>query len=108
MVSLALHNMLRTKSSESYTPAGLVDFEILNGNLIQGEWHECSIRNFPLFDVKTVEDKVYLESKFDKNCVIVLMDQVKSHGSSMLIEEARTKISYFFLKCTLKTTKQKK
>ena len=42
MVSLALHNMLRTKSSESYTPTGFVDFEIPNGNVIQGEWRECS------------------------------------------------------------------
>ena len=35
----------------------------------------------PFFNEKTVEDKVYLESKFDKNCVIILMDQVKSHGN---------------------------
>ena len=28
--------------------------------------------------------------------------------SSILIEEVRTKISYFFRKCTLKKTKQKK
>ena len=28
--------------------------------------------------------------------------------SSILIEETRTKTSYFFLKCTLKKTKQKK
>ena len=35
----------------------------------------------PSFNEKTVEDKVYLESKFDKNCVIILMDQVKSHDN---------------------------
>ena len=37
VASLALHNMLRTKSSESYIPTGFVDFEIPNGNVIQGE-----------------------------------------------------------------------
>ena len=37
MASLALHNMLRTKSRESYTPTGFVDFEIPNGNIIQRE-----------------------------------------------------------------------
>ena len=45
MVSLALHNMLRTKSSESYTPTGFVDSEIPNGNVIQGEWRDCSTPN---------------------------------------------------------------
>ena len=45
MASLALHNMLRTKSSKSYTPTGFVDFEIPNGNVIQGEWRECSTPN---------------------------------------------------------------
>ena len=45
IASLALHNMLRTKSSESYTPTGLVDFEIPNGNVIQGEWRECLTPN---------------------------------------------------------------
>ena len=37
MASLALHDMLRTKSSESYTPTGFVNFEIPNGNVFQGE-----------------------------------------------------------------------
>ena len=46
MASLALHNMLRTKSSESYTPTGFVDLEIPNGNVIQGEWRECLTPNF--------------------------------------------------------------
>ena len=41
MASLALHNMLRIKSSESYTPTRFVDFEIPNGYVIQGEWCEC-------------------------------------------------------------------
>ena len=79
MASLALHKMHHTKLSESCTPTGFVDFEIRNGNVIQGEWRECSI--LLLFNVKTVEDKVYLGSKFEKNCVIILMDQVKSHGN---------------------------
>ena len=35
----------------------------------------------PLFNVKTVEDKVYLENKSDKSCVIILMGQVKSRGN---------------------------
>ena len=48
MASLALHNMLRTKSSKSYTPTGFVDFEIPNGNIIQREWREFSSPNLAL------------------------------------------------------------
>ena len=39
LASLALHNMLRTKSSESYTPPGYAD-EIVNDTLIDGSWRE--------------------------------------------------------------------
>ena len=46
LVSLALHKMLRTKSSESHTPTGFVDFEIPNSNIFQGEWRECLTANF--------------------------------------------------------------
>ena len=45
MASLALPNTFCIKSSESYTPTGFVDFEIPNGNVIQGERGECSIPN---------------------------------------------------------------
>ena len=80
MANLALHNMLRTKSSESYTPTSFADFEIPNGNVMENGVNAQHLI-LPLFNVKTVEDKVYLESKFDKNCVIILMDQVKSLGN---------------------------
>ena len=43
--SLAIRNMFRTKSSESCTPIGSVDFEISNGNVIRREWRECSTPN---------------------------------------------------------------
>ena len=36
MASLALHNMLLSKSQESYTPPGFIDFEIENGDLVPG------------------------------------------------------------------------
>ena len=39
MASLALHNMLRTKSSESYTPLGFIDTET-NDGVIEGAWSE--------------------------------------------------------------------
>ena len=45
LASLALHNMLRTKSSESYTPTGFIDFEIENGNVIPGSWREDGMLN---------------------------------------------------------------
>ena len=45
MASLALPNMLRTKSSQSYTPTGFIDFEVANGNVVQGGWRECSTPN---------------------------------------------------------------
>lgn len=45
MMTLALHNMFLTKLSESYNATGFVDFKIPNGNVIQGEWHACSIPN---------------------------------------------------------------
>ena len=81
MASLALHNMLRTKLSESYTPTGFADFEIPNGTVIQENGVNAQHLIFPLFNVKTLEDKVYLESKSSKNCVIILMEQAKPHGN---------------------------
>ena len=44
MASIALHNTLRTKSSESYTPHGSVDNET-KGTAIEGTWCECSTPN---------------------------------------------------------------
>ena len=36
MASLALHNLLRTKSRESYTPIGNIDFENDTGEIVEG------------------------------------------------------------------------
>lgn len=36
----------------------------------------------PLFNIKTVKELVYLGSKFYKNCVTILVAQVKSHGNA--------------------------
>ena len=36
MTSLALHNLLRTKSRESFTPIGNIDFETETGEIIEG------------------------------------------------------------------------
>ena len=40
MASLVLHNLLRTKSRESYTPIGSIDFENETGEVIEGTWHQ--------------------------------------------------------------------
>ena len=40
MASLALHNLLRTKSRESYTPIGSIDFENDTGEIVEGTWHQ--------------------------------------------------------------------
>ena len=52
MASLALHNMLRTKSSESYTPVGFIDTET-NDGIIEGTWREGTAPNLaPLPDMR--------------------------------------------------------
>ena len=52
MVSLALHNMLRSKSSESYTPVGFIDTET-NDGVIEGVWREGTAPNLaPLEDMR--------------------------------------------------------
>ena len=43
MASLALHNMLRTKSAQSYTPLGFIDQEDENSNFIPGDWRTNSL-----------------------------------------------------------------
>ena len=40
MASLALHNLLRTKSRESYTPIGSIDFENDTGEIVEGTWRQ--------------------------------------------------------------------
>ena len=40
MASLVLHNLLRTKSRESYTPIGSIDFENETGEVIEGTWNQ--------------------------------------------------------------------
>ena len=42
MASLALHNMLHTKSSESYTPGGFIDQEGESGEVLPGNWRQDS------------------------------------------------------------------
>lgn len=42
MAALALHNILRLKSRDSYTPKGSVDEIQNNGSLLQGEWRKNS------------------------------------------------------------------
>ena len=44
VASLAHHNMLRTKSSESYTPVGFIDTET-NYGVIEGTWREYNAPN---------------------------------------------------------------
>ena len=55
MASLALHNMLRTKSAyykTSYTPVGFIDTE-LNCGIIEGTWREGTAPNLaPLPDMR--------------------------------------------------------
>ena len=52
MASLALHNMLRTKSSESYTPVGFIDTET-NDGIIEGTWRKGTAPNLtPLEDMR--------------------------------------------------------
>ena len=46
MANLALHNMLRTKSTESYTPVGFIDSET-NDGIIEGTWREGTAPNLP-------------------------------------------------------------
>ena len=38
MASLVLHNLLRTKSRESYTSIGSINFENKTGEIIEGTW----------------------------------------------------------------------
>ena len=52
MASLALHNMLRTKSTESYTPVGFIDTET-NDGAIEGTWREGTAPNLaPSEDIR--------------------------------------------------------
>ena len=39
MASLPLHNIVRTKTSESYTPVGFIDTET-NDSVIEGTWRK--------------------------------------------------------------------
>ncbi len=41
LAALVLHNLLRTRSSESYTPTGFAD-EIEDGNVVDGQWRSTS------------------------------------------------------------------
>ena len=40
MASLVLHNLLRAKSRERYTPIGSIDFQNETGEVIEGTWHQ--------------------------------------------------------------------
>lgn len=43
LASIALHNMLRTKSRESYTPPGFIDEVSINGEMTEGEWRNYTV-----------------------------------------------------------------
>lgn len=43
LATLVLHNMLRSISSESYTPDGFLDAEKENGDVMEGEWRQESL-----------------------------------------------------------------
>ena len=49
MASVALDNMLSSKSSESYTPVGFIDTET-NGCIIEGTWREGTAPNLALLE----------------------------------------------------------
>ena len=55
---LHLHNVLRTKSSESYTPVGFNDTETNNGTIV-GMWGEGSAPN-----LASSEDMQYERTSF--------------------------------------------
>ena len=38
LATLSLYNMLREKSTDTYMPAGYVDFEVEGGDIIPGAW----------------------------------------------------------------------
>ena len=40
MASLTLHNQLKTKSRESYTPIGSIGFENDTGEIVEGTWRQ--------------------------------------------------------------------
>ena len=44
MTSLVFHNMLRTESEETYTPAGFLDTDN-NGNITQESWRDYATPN---------------------------------------------------------------
>ena len=49
MASLAVHNMLRTKSSESNTPVSFIDTET-NDGVIEGTWRKRTASNLALLE----------------------------------------------------------
>lgn len=54
-MSLAVHSIFCTKSIESYTPKGFIDFKIPNVNVIQGECQEYLIPKSAPFQCKNGE-----------------------------------------------------
>lgn len=68
MASLALHNMLRTKSRESYTPAGFVDQEN-EGVVVGGSWRDTSAPNIvPLQPAPPSRKNASAEAVREKFC----------------------------------------
>ena len=49
MASVALDNMLSSKSSESYTPVGFINTKT-NGGIIEGTWREGTAPNLALLE----------------------------------------------------------
>ena len=61
MTTLALHNLVRSKSRESSTPQGSVDEIQRNGSLLQGELHGNYITNL---DRVAVRKQLECQKKF--------------------------------------------
>ena len=51
LATLALHNMLRDISADTYTPDGFIDMETDDGEVQLGSWREESLIDFVLHDL---------------------------------------------------------
>ena len=68
MASLALHSMLRTKLSESYTPVSFIDTET-NDGVIEGTWRVGTAPNFaPLEDMQYGRTSLAVKDIRQKRC----------------------------------------
>ena len=82
LASLVLHNMLRTKSVESYTPADFTDEATEEHTLLEGQWriHNTPTILKPLPDVRGTTRK-NVRKKYVIYLLIVFSDPVKYRGN---------------------------